>query len=76
MTDVYADIVSLEPNIVRTDAEMEEVQAAENEAMARQQALQEAQATANTAKTLSEVPLKGDSALDGMLSQMNAGRLA
>lgn len=75
MTDVYADIVSLDPNIVRTDDEMAELQAAENEAAGRQQALQEAQATANTAKTLSEIPLKGDSALNGMLAQVGAGGL-
>lgn len=75
MTDVYADIVSLDPNIVRTDEEMEAMQAAESEVAGRQQALQEAQATANTAKTLSEIPMSGDSALNGMLKQVGAGGL-
>lgn len=75
MTDVYADIVSLDPNIVRTDEEMEAMQAAESEVAGRQQALQEAQATANTAKTLSEIPMSGDSALNGILKQVGAGGL-
>jgi hypothetical protein len=75
MIDVYADIISLDPGIVRTDDEMAEMQAQEQAAAAQQNAMMEAQAVAQTAKTLSDTQIQGDNALSGLLSQANAGNL-
>jgi hypothetical protein len=73
--DDYADIVSLNPNLVRTDDEMAQIAAAEQEQALRAQQAQEAMAVAQTAKTLGDTPVEGGNALDRLLSQANAGSL-
>lgn len=75
MIDVYADVVSIDPSIIRTDEEVQAMEAAEADQALRAQQAQEAVAMANTAKTLSEVPMEGDSALNRMLDVARAGSL-
>ena len=71
--DVYGDLTSLQPKIVRTDDQVAEIRAMRAK---QQQAMQEAQMIqqgAGAAKSLSETKLDGNSALDRMISNAQAG---
>lgn len=73
--DVYADIVSVPPGIVRPDEEVKKIQAAQDQAMQAQQNAEVANQAAGAAKTLSETQLGGDSALNQMIQNATAGSL-
>lgn len=67
MVDIYGDIVSVPPGIIRPDDDVEGIRADRAQA---QKAAQQGQAMANTAgtaKQLSETNLEGDSALTRLL---------
>ena len=75
LADVYGDITSVPPGIVRGDDEVEQIrqQRAQAQAQAQQQE-QMAQAAAG-AKSLSETKLEDDSALKRLVDQSQAGSL-
>lgn len=75
MIDVYADIVSLDPSIIRSDDEIQSMKDAEADQALRAQQAQEAMAVAQTAKTLGDTKMEGDSALNRMLDVARAGSL-
>tara|TARA_Y100000310_G_scaffold139817_1_gene139158 strand:- start:81 stop:1565 length:1485 start_codon:yes stop_codon:yes gene_type:complete len=71
MIDEYAESVGVNPRTVRADEEAAELNAAEQQAIAAQQANEQAAQAAQTAKTASETDMEGDNALSTMLR--NAG---
>ena len=75
MIDVYGDLTSIPPTIVRTDEEVEGVRSQRQKAQQVQAATEQAAQMSQSAKTLSETDLTKDSALSGLLQQGNAGRL-
>lgn len=75
LVDEFADILSINPNLIRTDDEMAEMQEAEAAAAQKQQAVAEAEVAAKSMKTLAETPMEGDNALNRMLDVARAGQL-
>jgi len=73
--DVYADITSIPPGIVRSDDQVAAIR--QQRAKQQQQAQMAAmmQQGADTAKTLSETDTEGENALSSLLKQGNAGAL-
>lgn len=74
--DVYSDILSLPPGIVRTDDDVEAMRA---ERARQAQAAQQAQALMNAprmVRDLASAPMDGDSALNRMVDNAQAGALA
>lgn len=76
--DVYGDITSLPPNIVRPDDQVAQIRA--QRAQAQQAAQQQAQAaamkdTAGAVKDLSSADTSGDNALTRIMQQAQAGQL-
>jgi hypothetical protein len=61
LLDVYSDLTSVPPGIVRTDEQVAEIRAQRAQAQAQQQQMMAAQEMASTAKTLSEADTGGDS---------------
>lgn len=73
MIEVYGDVTSIAPGIVRSDDEMAEIDAQMQKA-AQAQAMREAvPEMAGAAKTLSETDTEGDNALTRLLQQGQAG---
>lgn len=62
--DEFARINSVTPAIVRSDEQVDDMMAAEQEALARKQAMEENVAMAGAAKDISDVELGGRSAMD------------
>lgn len=75
MLDVYADITSLPPGIVRTDEEVQAIRDSRAQAQQAQAQQQQMVDAANAAKTMSETDIQGDNALNAMLKQANAGSM-
>jgi len=75
MIDVYGDILSLPPGIIRSDEEVADIRSQRADAAAAEQQNQQMMAQANAAKQISEIPMDKDTALTRMLSQANAGSL-
>ena len=75
MTDVYGEMVSIAPGIIRSDEKVEEIRGAR--AQQQQQAQQAAmmQAGAGVAKDLSQSDMSGENALTSLLNSANAGSL-
>jgi hypothetical protein len=75
MIDVYGDVISLQPGIIRGDDDVEKLRAAKvKAAQAQQQAEVMAQAT-TAAKNLSQADMEGDNALTRLIGQSQAGSL-
>lgn len=72
--DVYADITSVPPTIVRSDEEVQAMKEQRAQAQAQAQQLQNAQAAAQGAKTLSETAVGDSNALEMMIR--NSGGVA
>jgi len=73
--DVYGDLTSTPPGIIRSDEAVANIRAQREQAA--QQASQQAQAeqAVNSAKTLSETSVEGENALNAILAQAEAGEL-
>lgn len=74
--DIYADLTSIPPGIVRSDDEVAEIREAQAAAQMRAQQAAEVQQAASAAKDLSSANLDGDNALSAMMAQAEAGNLA
>ena len=75
LIDVYGEIVSISPTIIRTDEDVATMRQAQQQAAQAQQQMQAVQAGAATAKDLSQADLEGDNALNRMLQGAQAGQL-
>lgn len=73
--DVYADITSVDPSIVRSDEDAAEISAQRAEAQAAQQRNEAMLNATQSARNLSGAKLGDDNALNRILSQANAGSL-
>lgn len=69
LVDVYGDMLSVPPSIVRSDEELAAINQAEAEQQAQMQQMQMAQAQVGMAKQLSETKLNNDAALDELIRQ-------
>lgn len=70
--DEYASIVGISPQLIRTDDEVQEMMAAEAEAMQQQQQMQMAEQAARTTKEMAQTDMREGSALNDMLSNIEA----
>jgi len=75
LIDVYADITSVPPDLVKTDEEVEEIRAARAQQQQQAQQMAMMQQGAATAKDLSQTPLDENTALGRMLSGAQSGAL-
>lgn len=76
IVDVYADMLSVPPSIVRTDEEVEAIRGQRAQAQQQAQQMQMIQAGAGVAKDLSQAQVsEEDSALSSLLKTANAGRI-
>lgn len=73
LVDVYGDMLSVPPSIVRSDEELAAINQAEAEQQAQMQQMQLAQAQVGMAKQLSETKLNNDAALDELIRQSQGG---
>jgi hypothetical protein len=76
MLDVYSDITSVHPSIIRTDEAVEQIRAQRAKAQQAQQAAEMAAQGTAAVKNLSQSDMEGDNALTRMLQNANAGALA
>lgn len=76
IVDVYGDMLSVPPSIIRSDEEVEEIKQAEAAQQAQQQQMAMMQQGAMIAKDLGQADMSQDSALGAMLETANAGRIA
>jgi hypothetical protein len=70
LVDVYGDMMSIPPGVVRTDEEVEAMRADRAEAAKVQQQSETIAQTASAAKDLSQANLDGDNALTAITEQM------
>lgn len=75
LVDVYGDYLSIPSGIIRSDEEVQEIRQAEQAAIQQQRQVEQAQAMVQGAKQLSDTSMEGDSALNRILDQANAGNL-
>lgn len=69
--DEYAESMGVNPRIIRSDDQADELVQAEREAAAQAAAMEQGQQLANTASTVADIPIGDENALQTMLS--NAG---
>lgn len=75
LIDVYADITSIPPDIVKSDEDVAEIRGQRAAQAQAQQQMMMMQQGAATAKDLSQTPLSGDNALGRMLGEAQSGAL-
>lgn len=75
VVDVYADMMSLPPSIIRTDEEVAALMKQEQMMQQQQQQMAMMQQGSQVAKNLSQASLNKDQALGAILDQANAGSL-
>lgn len=75
VVDVYADMTSVPPSIIRTDDEVTAIRDQRAQAQQAQAAAAQAAQMAQTAQTMSQTPVNkdGDTALNSMLSNLGVG---
>lgn len=73
--DVYADITSIPPGIVRPDDQVQAMRDQKEQAAKQQQMQQMVMQGAGAAKDLSQASMDGDNALTRLLGQANAGSI-
>ncbi len=73
LVDVYADLLSAPPKIVRTDDKVAELRRAREQAAQAERTMAAVQQGAQTAKELSSADMEGDNALTRLVDQANAG---
>lgn len=76
MIDVYADITSVPPSLVRTDDEVDAMRAQRAEEQAAQQEIEMVPQAAKAMKDLSQTNVQGDNALAQLQAMAQAGDLA
>lgn len=67
--DVYGDILGVNPSIIRSDRQVEEIRNRQAQAQAQAQQAQQAAAMVQGAKALSETDMSGDSALNRLMGE-------
>lgn len=75
MLEVYGEMTSLPPGIIRTDDQVQQIRDQRQKQQADQQRMQMAQQGAQTAQTLSQTDTGGDNALTRLLDTAKAGQL-
>lgn len=75
LLDVYGDMTSIPPGIVRSDEDVALIREKRAEQQRAAQAVEMAQQSAQTAKDLSGADLESDNALTRMIDQSRAGQL-
>jgi len=75
LIDVYADLTSIPPGIVRTDEDVEALRASRAKAQQAQAMSEMVQKSAGAARDLSQADMSGDNALTRLLQQGQAGQL-
>lgn len=75
VVDVYGDLTSVPPAIIRTDEAVAEIRASRAEGQKAEKMAALLQQSAGAAKDLSQASLEGDSALSRLTQQANAGRI-
>lgn len=75
LVDVYGDLTSIPPGIVRPDDEVEEIRAGRQKAQQAQAQAEMAANAAGAAKDLSETDMSGDNALTRLTAQAKAGQV-
>lgn len=75
MIDIYGERLSINPEIIRSEDEVNEIAQAEQKQAQAQHAAEMIQAGAGAAKDLSQADLTKDSALKRIMDQSNAGAL-
>lgn len=73
--DVYADMASIHPSIIRSDEEVESLENQERQAAAAQQQVEMINQGTQAAKNLSQADLETDNALTRMIEGAQAGSL-
>lgn len=75
LVDVYADITSIPPGIVRTDEEVATIRNKRDEAMQAQAQQEQMVQSSIAAKNLAQSPTDGDNALNELINTAKAGNL-
>lgn len=75
LVDVYAELTSVPPGIVRSDEDVEAMRQQKAKAAAAQAATEQMQNMAGAAKDMSKADLQGDNALSRMINDSQAGSL-
>jgi hypothetical protein len=70
LVDVYGDITSVPPGVIRSDEEVEAMKQAEMQAAQQAQKMQMIEQGSNAAKNLASADIGGENALTGMLKQV------
>jgi hypothetical protein len=73
IADVYADAIGIEPSIMRTDADAQQLADAEQQAAQRAAEAQQAQQMAAAVKSAGTTPMGGDTALTRLVGSGAAG---
>lgn len=73
--DVYADAVSVAPNIVRTDEQVAQIRDARAKAQQAQMRAESINMASQSAKNLSQTSMEGDNALNRIVDSASAGSL-
>lgn len=76
MMDVYGDLTSVPPGIVKTDDMVAQARAAQAKAQQQQQMAEQVPAMAGAAKNLAQAPTDGKNALTDLMKQAQAGQPA
>lgn len=74
--DIYAELTSIPPGVVRSDEDVERIRAQRAARQAAEVEAQNLQAAAKSAKDLSQASLDNNSALSELVARSNAGALA
>lgn len=75
MLEVYGDMTSIAPGIIRTDDEVQQIRDQRQKAQQAQAQMEAMQQGAQTAQTLSQTDMSGDNALNRLLETAKAGQL-
>lgn len=75
MVEVYGDITSIPPGIVRTDDEVQALRQQRQQAQQRQQQVEQIQQSAGAARDLSQADMSGDNALTRLMDTAKAGQI-
>lgn len=75
MLEIYGDMTSIPPGIIRTDDQVQAIRDQKQKAAEQQQKMQMLQQGAQTAQTLSQTDTGGDNALTQLMDQAKAGQL-
>lgn len=74
LVDIYADMTSIPPNILRTDEEVAALEAQEQQAAAAQQKMEMMGQLSKSARDLAQADLGKDNALNGVLDSARAAQ--